>query len=260
MKMKILAVLVGSMGLIVSAYAAPIVANNANVGAWTVGSGQVNGAFTTATEVQSFGNIAAPLQLGLRAQERRVGPITPDGGNSNVYTVPTGNTGTTPAPRANWNVDFSIYAPVGGLTSAQLGAFITAGHPGVSFNLRLDMNDGDPTVSRNIDLLSPTPGTGGYGGILSSFFLGANSTQQANSENLGFGYMFGGLFNPANQHWVYAKLTAQIGDNPELSVDACFHTSDASATCEGRIPLPGTVALLGLGLLGLRARRAKAVA
>lgn len=259
MRSQVLATLIGSMGLSVCAQAATIV-NNTNVGAWTVGSGQSNGAFTTATANQTIGSFGAPLEIGLRAQSRFVGPIIPDGGNSNTYTVPTGNTGSIRAPRATWNLDFSGYAPVGGLTQTQLGAFIVAGHPGVNFNLHLDMNDGDPTISRDIDLLAPNPFAGGYGGIASSFFLGANSTQQANSENLGFSYLFGNLFDPAAQHWVYARLTAQVGDNLPLTVDACFHTSGASASCEGRVPLPGTIALLGLGLLGLRARRLKATA
>lgn len=255
MKKQVLAILIGAMGLSVSAQAA-VIAYNTNVGAWTVGSGQSNGAFTTATETQTIGNDSAPLELGLRAQLRTSGAIAPVGGNSNVYIVPTGTGGSQNQPRALWNVDFSTYAPIGGVSSSQLATFIAAGHPGISLNLRLDMNDGAPTETRNIDLLSPT----GYGLNTPSYFLLPNSTQQANSENLRFGYLFGNTFDSNAEHWVYARLTAQVGDNPAFSVDACFHTVGASASCEGRVPVPGTIALLCLGLLGLRARHPKITA
>jgi uncharacterized protein (TIGR03382 family) len=243
-----------SVSSIASANAA--VVYNTSVQHWTVGSGQTNDHFVTNTAPISAGNFSGSAELGLRAQTRFVGSVTPDGGSSNVYTVGAGNTGSTIAPRALWNLDFSANFNQGGLSPTQLTAFLVSGHPGVDLTLTMMMNDGDPTVTKVVDLLNATPFTPTfYGGIGSAFDLNASYTQERNSENLGFGYMFGSAFNPANEHWVYARLQLSVAGNDPIAVDACFHTAEADRSCGGKVPLPGSLALLGLGVASLLARR-----
>jgi hypothetical protein len=182
----------------------------------------------------------------------------PDGGNSNIYTVETGNTGTSLTPRAKWNLDFSANANQGGLTTPQLLAFIGLGHPGIDLKLTLMMNDGDPTVTKVIDLLQPSfiaAPTTFYGGIGSAFELTTTYTQERNSENLGFGYMFGAAFNPSSEHWVYARMQLDVQGNDSLAVDACFHTAQADRSCGGKVPLPTSIALVGLGAVALLRRQ-----
>jgi uncharacterized protein (TIGR03382 family) len=235
---------------------ADVIAYNTGVQQWTVGSGQTNDHFVTNTATVTAGNFSGTTELGLRGQTRFVGSITPDGGNSNVYTVGTGNTGSTGSPRAIWNLDFSANFNQGGLAPTQLLAFLGAGHPGIDLKLTLMMNDGDPTVTKVIDLLQANPlSSTFYGGIGSAFDLTSTYTQERNSENLGFSYMFGSAFNPSNEHWVYARMQLDVAGNDSIAVDACFHTVEADRSCGGKVPLPGSLALLGLGAVALLRRR-----
>jgi hypothetical protein len=235
---------------------ADVIAYNTSVQHWTVGSGQTNDHFVTNTGAISANNFMVAAELGLRGQTRFVGSITPDGANSNIYTVGTGTTGSTSAPRALWNLDFSANFNQGGLAPTQLIAFLAAGHPGIDLTLTLMMNDGDPTVTKVVDLLQANPlSTTFYGGIGSAFDLTSTYTQERNSENLGFGYMFGSAFNPSNEHWVYARMQLNVTGNDPIAVDACFHTIQADKSCGGKVPLPGGLALLGVGVAALLGRR-----
>ncbi|MEM7244971.1 MAG: hypothetical protein AAF533_06475 [Acidobacteriota bacterium] len=71
---------------------------------WDVGSGQCNGSFTITSDPAFPGGA---LELGLRAEERRVGQVENMGGN---YEVETGFDDTPPAAmnRAWWNFQTSV--------------------------------------------------------------------------------------------------------------------------------------------------------
>jgi len=81
---------------------------NLNSG-WTVGSGQPNGHFVGVRDTAFPGG---GIEIGLRAQQRGVGPYTPTLVNSMWGTLPMYTTvpGTDPTNpnRAAWNYDFSI--------------------------------------------------------------------------------------------------------------------------------------------------------
>ncbi|NND74684.1 MAG: hypothetical protein HKN44_06715 [Ilumatobacter sp.] len=72
---------------------------------WDVGSGQCNGSFSITTDGAFPGGA---LELGLRAEERRIGQLAPSGPND--YTVQTGADLGPPinANRAWWNFQGSI--------------------------------------------------------------------------------------------------------------------------------------------------------
>jgi hypothetical protein len=228
--------------LVANIASAAVVATNANVVAWNVGSGQSNGAFATTTASTPFADVN--IELGLRAQERFVGAITPDGGNSRSYTVPTGGTST----RAAFNLDFS--AALTGNISALPNALPT----GFSLTLTV-LNDLGTSVA--LDLLTPanlaTRPTG-------SLEIAPGYVQLANSWNPMFGFIFGSGWDNQNFDFVYAKLEASY-DGETASTDICMHAQGQDATCGQRItsqvPLPGTLALLGLGLIGLASRRTR---
>jgi hypothetical protein len=70
---------------------------------WLVGSGQIDGEFVTA-EVQG-------VVIGLRAQERFVGPLGVTGTNGNrvgVYEAFTGSTGSIEDNLGTWNYDWHV--------------------------------------------------------------------------------------------------------------------------------------------------------
>lgn len=71
---------------------------------WDVGSGQCNGSFSVVTESFPGG----PIELGIRAEDRREGQVAPTGPNE--YTVQLGYDDTVPAAtnRAWWNFNISI--------------------------------------------------------------------------------------------------------------------------------------------------------
>ncbi|MCX6627647.1 MAG: hypothetical protein NTW28_08470 [Candidatus Solibacter sp.] len=74
-----------------------------NVGSWNVGSGQVNGKFQVQT-IDDFAGLGA-LELGLRAQQRRIGPIDPVGDDYFVNAGP--DIGASNPNMAWWNFDWS---------------------------------------------------------------------------------------------------------------------------------------------------------
>ena len=73
---------------------------------WDVGGGQCNGSFTV-TEIESFpADGEDGIELGLRAEQRRVGQVI-NTSNNGVYEVGTGPD-PTQANRAWWNFQHSI--------------------------------------------------------------------------------------------------------------------------------------------------------
>ncbi len=72
---------------------------------WSVGSGQCNGSFSSVTDLGFDGG---SIELALRAEERRVGQVTPSGIND--YTVQLGNDANAPPAlnRAWWNFQGSV--------------------------------------------------------------------------------------------------------------------------------------------------------
>lgn len=89
---------------------------NADVVSWNVGNGQVNGNFAV-SDLRS-------TELGLRAQQRRVGPIASDS-NGLYHVLP----GLDEPGRAWWNFDFS--ADLRQNTSASALSLFVDSDPGV---------------------------------------------------------------------------------------------------------------------------------
>lgn len=174
MKLRLvqLAVMVAMTAGLASASPVSFFDQNLNAG-WTVGSGQTNGHFVGVRDSAFSGG---GIELGLRAQQRFVGPYTPTLVNSNWGVLPmyTTTTGTSGPNRATWNYDFSInYA--GGTGNLD------------NVTLRADR------VSGNLTELNDFSGAGA--GFLSLPFdddttPGADPVQ--NSFNGGFGFLSGG--------------------------------------------------------------------
>lgn len=97
--------------------------------------GQVNGDFQVLT-IDNFAG-GGVLELGLRAQERRVGPIVPNG--STYYVNPGPDPGTS---LAWWNFDWSGYwdGAASGLDHLYLTIGVNGG-PGSQFDLLADPQD-----------------------------------------------------------------------------------------------------------------------
>ena len=71
---------------------------------WDVGSGQCNGDFTV-TNDPSFPSNGAGIELGMRAEQRRIGQVPNNAGD---YEVQTGDDPGTSGTRAWWNFQHSI--------------------------------------------------------------------------------------------------------------------------------------------------------
>lgn len=224
-----------------SANAAPTVTFNTNVEAWNVGSGQSNGAFAVTRNSSTVPGF--DIELGLRAQQRFVGAITPDGGNSNSYTIAA----NTILGLALWNIDYSATAKPNGETPNLLEI--------LSSQLYLDLitNSG---ATAQVNLLNPLNLNVRPSGSLE---ITNDYIQLANSWNANFSFILGLNWNNITGQWLYANLRGLYGENEiTVSRNACFHVAGADASCGrrvGAIPLPSSLALLSIGVIALIRRK-----
>lgn len=223
-------VLLGGMAL--GAQATEI--TNANLAAgWNPpgNNGQVNGAFVIE---QNIGT--APIELGLRAQQRRDGPVTPDGGIGFYYTVqPGADTDNSPpaANRAWWNFDWSAaYGPgIGSLDSLKLGIF--DGLSGQALNV--------------IDILA---------------LVNMTNQQAATVAQDSWNATFGGVgipgFDLTDTSFAYWFVLAATDNGEYASVHMCVRSA-SNEPCNideiPELPEPGTMAIFGLGLGALAMSR-----
>jgi hypothetical protein len=224
-----------------SALAAPTVDYNTSVEAWNVGSGQSNGKFAVTRDTTTVPGF--DIELGLRAQQRFVGAITPDGGNSNSYTIPANTT----LGLALWNIDYSATAKPNGGTP-DLSEILSS-------QLLLDLLT-DSGATGQVSLLNPLNLNVRPSGSLE---ITNDYVQLANSWNANFAFMLGLNWNNITGQWLYANLSGLYGeDEINVSRNACFHVAGADATCGGRVgavPLPSSLALLIIGAITLIRRK-----
>jgi hypothetical protein len=75
---------------------------------WDVGTGQCNGDFSVIRDAAFPGSGGDGLELGMRAEQRRVGQVNPPAHTGNDYEVQTGDDPGTGGTRAWWNFQQSI--------------------------------------------------------------------------------------------------------------------------------------------------------
>lgn len=189
-------------------------------------NGQVNGHFVVENQLGS-----SAIELGLRVQQRRVGPITPDAGN--FYTVQSGfDPGTT--NRAWWNFDWS----------ATYGNAI-----GDLDSLILRMYD-QGNLLNTIDLLAFATATG------------VNVATKATIQE-SWNPLFAGVGVPGydvnDQSFAY-WFTLTATDNGAIARSLmCVRTSGDSCGVPPPLPEPASLALVGLALAALAGTRRRRI-
>lgn len=198
-------------------------------------NGQINGAFAIE---QNIGT--APIELGLRAQQRRDGPVTPDGGTGFYYTVQPGADIDNLPPATNlawWNFDWSAaYGPgIGSLDSLKLGIF--DGLSGQALNV-ID-------ILALIDTL-PNP---------QAVLAGAVIQDSWNPTFAGVGIPGFDLNDTSFAYWF---VLAATDNGAYASVHMCVRSA-SNEPCNideiPELPEPGTLAIFGLGLGALAISR-----
>lgn len=188
---------------------------------WDVGSGQCNGSFTS-TQDGSFPGGA--LELGLRAEERRIGQVPRTGEGD--YEVELGNDTTAPPAidRAWWNFQFSV--AYGGAI-ADLDA--------LTLQIRTDAGTNLP-ANPAVDLLAP-----GLRGLID----GRNNQPNATtgfadlyqvSQNPEFGWFMNGADTDANptgafdydEEGAWRMRLVAVEAGTEASAGICIHTPNAA--------------------------------
>jgi hypothetical protein len=174
------------------------------------------------------------IELGLRAQQRRIGPITADAaGQSYAYTVNADSDPGTNDTRAWWNFDGSAtYGDaIGKLDSLVLGVYDAGG-----------------TQLNSVDLLAFAKAT--------SIDISTTSTIQES-----WNPMFSGVsvptFSVNSTNFAY-WLTLTASDHGDVARSLmCVHT--AGNNCETPppppLPEPASLAIVGLGLAALAVTR-----
>lgn len=224
------------LGIASASASATLVYNSDLAVAWNPpgNNGQSNGAFVIANQL---GN--APIELGLRAQQRRDGPVTPDPADSYFYTVRAGaDDDNTPVAlnRAWWNFDFS--ATYGSATSNVGLADLDS--------LKLRIYDQGSLIN-TIDLLA-----------VAASRTNPNTVQD--SWNPLFGVVGVPGFTTSMTSFAYWFTLVATDSGTSAGTLMCVHTDQTSCGVPPPLPEPATLAIVGLGLAGLAVTRRRKTA
>ena len=194
------------------------------------GSGNVNAHFVT--------NTAFNMELGLGTVKRYLGPVTPDAGTAD-YHVLTGTTSVAGKTGTDWGFVYSLNTNVNGMGLMTLANIIAS----------LCIQDvGLGTSSCFNPLAVPD----------NAHATSSPLTTAQNSEALQFSnsnspvdtrYFSPGFDINANNTYVFT-LSARDSVSNQL-LNSVQMTDIAGTGAASGVPVPGSLALLGLGLLGL---------
>ncbi|MDO9074045.1 MAG: PEP-CTERM sorting domain-containing protein [Rubrivivax sp.] len=227
---RLLAVSAVALTLGSAANAAPTYGNISSTPGVYFGTGNLNGNWTIDT--------ANGVEVALRIKNRAT--LATIDGSSGVYTAQSGlcNPICGGAPKAMWNYEFSVNTQVA-------GGSLVLNDLTVILEVDIDASAGTNFVS--LDVLDNWPDNAYWNGIESTGrnpgALDYGVQQSANPlfGDSGFGFLPGaGLYD--------LRLTVYNGASTTAAVLA-------SVTTQVQIPEPGSLALVGLALLGAAAAR-----